>query len=154
MINVSRFGIYAVTTITVSLGIITIPCIDHVATPRFLTVAQASEKGDFNRIAPQYHKATNTVTFEGRIYIFDKKGMIDMDSDGVRETTLERYVFDANRKVVRYETKGRTWAWAVYENFRDKEDVLNYGVADWDGKNGFDTKVTTTEDFGLPEYLK
>lgn len=120
----------------------------------FMSAAHAGERGNFHRLVPRYHKATNTVTFEGRIYASDAKAAIDNDGDGVKETMIERYNCGSTRAIVRYETKGRIWAWMVFRDYTKKRDASNYVIVDRDGKGGFDTKLRTTEPFGLPGYLK
>lgn len=147
-------GHYACAAVAVLLGLSCAAAVYLTGAPQFISSARAAENGNFNRLAPRYHKATDTVTFEGKTYVSDAEGMLDKDQNGVKETLLERYNAGPHQKILRYETKGIIWAWAVYRDYDDRSNAVNYVVVDRDGKGRFDTKLRTNEPFGLPGYLK
>lgn len=147
-------GHYAYAAVAVLLGLGCAAAVYLAGAPQFISSACAAENGNFNRLAPHYHETTNTVTFDGKTYVSDAKGMLDKDQDGVKETLLERYSAGPHQKILRYQTKGIIWAWAVYKDYDDRSNAVNYVVVDRDGKGRFDTRLRTNEPFGLPGYLK
>ena len=117
----------------------------------------AAEKGDFNHLVPQYNPEKKQVIYKGEIYKFERCVVIDKDDDGVKETTLCRFLHpgDSNKRVVRYTIKDINWAWGIFGHREDKSNtVIMFGFVDSEGKNGFDTKVIGNESFSLPDWVK
>jgi hypothetical protein len=117
----------------------------------------AAEKGDFNHLVPQYNPEKKQVIYKGEIYKFDQCWLRDKDDDGVKETTLCRFLHpeDSNKRVVRYTIKDINWAWGIMENYKDRNDIVsNFLIADTDGDGKFDTKYAGNEGFSLPDWLK
>jgi len=117
----------------------------------------AAEKGDFNHLVPQFDPEKNQVIYKEEIYKFGGCVVIDKDGDGIKETTICRFLYpgDSNKRVVRYTIKDINWAWGIFGHREDKSDtVIMFGFIDSEGKNGFDTKVIGNENFSLPDWVK
>ncbi|MBM4271797.1 MAG: hypothetical protein FJ139_06565 [Deltaproteobacteria bacterium] len=90
-------------------------------------------------------------------YTFEKSWTIDVDQiqDGIKETTIEKYVKSKNQVILKWTTKGKTWYWSILNNYSDKNDhINNYGIKDEDGKGVFTEKYYGVEQFYLPDYLR
>jgi hypothetical protein len=117
----------------------------------------AAEKGDFSHLAPTYDSEKSHVSHKGEIFGLDKCGLIDKDNDGVNETEVCRYKHpsDSNKLILRYNTYGNFWAWAIFDNFNDENDeVNNFAIVDTAGGGKFDTKIGQKELFTFPEWVK
>lgn len=90
-------------------------------------------------------------------YKFEKSWTVDADQveDGIRETTIEKFVLDKRRVVLKWTSNGKTWHWSVLGNYPDKSDnVNNYGIRDAEGKGVFTEKYPGNEQFYLPMWVK
>ena len=115
----------------------------------------AFEIGNFNHLVPkQLDEQGRNIEFGGDIYLFIRSAEVDVDEDGTKETMLFRFEFQ-DKVVIRFSTKGKTWAWAILLNRNDEADnTNNYVIYDTIGRGDFDRKYGGSEDFNLPEYLK
>ena len=147
---------YACVAVAALLGFACVPRVQLSGTLQFMSTAHATERGNFDRLAPKYDSATNTVTFEGKTYVFKKAASIDWDEDGTAETRIYRYEDGANGRVLRLVTKGKTWAWGVYRDYANKQSPRNFALYDLDGHGPvkFETRAKVSEDIKLPSYLK
>ncbi len=90
-------------------------------------------------------------------YEFKKSWTVDADrvKDGIKETTIEKFVLDKRRVVLKWTTNGKTWCWSVLGNYPDKSDnVNNYAIRDAEGKGIFTEKYPANEQFYLPAWIK
>lgn len=90
-------------------------------------------------------------------YVFERSWTVDADQvkDGIRETTIEKFVLDKRRVVLKWITNGKTWCWSVLGNYPDKSDnVNNYAIRDVEGKGIFPEKYPANEQFYLPAWIK
>jgi hypothetical protein len=123
---------------------------------RFAPAAHAAEKGDFDYLAPIYDSASNTVSFEGKTYTFRKETAFDLDENGTKETIAGQFLYGSNSQIFRLTTKGINWSWGVYRDHANQNSSRNFAIFDLDGKSPpkFETKLKTSEEIPLPEYLK
>lgn len=90
-------------------------------------------------------------------YKFEKSWTVDVDQaqDGIRETTIEKFVLDKRRVVLKWTCNGKTWGWSILGNYPDKSDTINnYFVRDAEGKDVFTEKIPANEQFYLPAWVK
>jgi hypothetical protein len=117
--------------------------------------AHAFAKGNFNHLLPrQLDERGRKIRFNGETYLSRRSKGVDVDENGSKETMLFRY--ECQKKVIiRFTTKGKTWAWAILLNREDKADEINnYVVYDSNGDGIFNRKYGGSENFNLPDYLK
>ena len=83
------------------------------------------------------------------------KGDADKVMDGIKETTVQKYVKNRNQVILRFTTNGKTWAWSILNNYTDKTDnINNYAIRDPVGNGVFTEKYPANEYFSLPAYAK
>ena len=90
-------------------------------------------------------------------YHFDKAKKFDKDwpEDGIKETLVERFLNSKGQGILKYTTKGKTWAWGIMGNPSDRNDTTNnFLIRDSDGDGSYDEKYLGNEGFSLPDYLK
>lgn len=90
-------------------------------------------------------------------YTLEKSWTVDADrvKDGIKETTIEKFVLDKRRVVLKWTINGKTWCWSVLGNYPDKSDnVNNYAIRDAEGKGAFTEKYPANEQFYLPAWIK
>jgi hypothetical protein len=117
--------------------------------------AQAFEEGIFDKLVPvQMDNDGKMYDFLGQIYTFYKRELIDHDGDGTKETTLSGFSVSSKKRLLRYVTNGKTWAWAILLNFPDRHDyVNNFIIVDSKGTGKFDRKYMRNEPLPFPPYL-
>jgi hypothetical protein len=79
----------------------------------------------------------------------------DVPEDGKKETQISRYEKSENEVVFKFDYKGKTWAWGIGNNHKDKKDQINnYTIVDENCDGIFETKYTRSEEYEIPQCAK
>jgi hypothetical protein len=88
-------------------------------------------------------------------YKFEEQVKTDMDNDGIDETLVEKWINQKGQIILKFTTKGKTWAWAVFGNPSNREDgINNYSLVDSEGRGTLNIKYPIYEKFPFPDWLK
>lgn len=89
-------------------------------------------------------------------YTKTKEGYLDLDrtQDGIKETFVEIFQDPNGKVILKYQTKGKTWAWFYAGNPSDRKDTINnYTIVDSDCDGIFDEKYGS-ERYYVPKCLE
>ncbi len=79
----------------------------------------------------------------------------DVDTDGVNETVIRRYVSESGDSVFSLVTNDRVWAWSLATVVGDKLDpARSYVIRDSNCDGIFDEKYGQQEEFQIPPCVK
>jgi hypothetical protein len=88
-------------------------------------------------------------------YRLEARTDLEMDNEAGDETKGEQWVNEKGQIILKFITKGRTWAWGVLGNPSGRgEETDNYSLVDSDGDGVLDEKYPIYVKFPLPDWLK